>query len=366
MALTWTFWTFAILSVYLRLYVGLKCRHRVALDDWVMLLALACHTLFQTFLTLACVTGLGYPVDTMTLEEIIAMSKWQWGTVPVNILANTISRVSIAIMLVQIFGVHKWFRRAIAAVTATLTTFGLVNFIYVFFQTKPFQANWDVRIKPERRLQPFAHYILIFTQCVLFALSDFMYAFFPVILIWSLQLATRKKVGLIFIMTGSFITMMAAIGRVVIVRDTFTVSADRSLDSDRIFVMFGITSLLASVEGSLVIILGSLPKMKAATKLKSFEAISSSFSSLIGRLRTGGQSDAPSSATNYGRAESDIELCASHGHGMVCCPACKHHCSARAVDMDSMASALPRGWENEFQAVEGHAVIYGPEAKNYV
>lgn len=31
-----------------------------------------------------------------------------------------------------------------------------------------------------------------------------------------------------------------------------------------------------------------------------------------------------------------------------------------------MASALPRGWENEFQAVEGHAVIYGPEAKNYV
>lgn len=165
MALTWTFWTFAILSVCLRFYVGLKCRHRVALDDWVMLVALACHTLFQTFLALACVTGLGYPVDTMTMEEIIAMSKWQWGTVPVNLLANIISRVSIAIMLVQIFGVHKWFRKAIAAVTATVTTLGLVNFIYVFFQAKPFQASWDIRIEAEWRLQPLAHYILIFIQC---------------------------------------------------------------------------------------------------------------------------------------------------------------------------------------------------------
>ncbi|KID83749.1 integral membrane protein [Metarhizium guizhouense ARSEF 977] len=307
MALTWSFWTFAILSVCLRFYIGFKCRQRVALDDWVMLVALACHTLFQTFLTLAYVTG----VETMTMKEIIAMSKWQWGTVPVNLLANTVSRASIAIMLVQIFGVHKWFRRAIITVTTAVTTLGFINFLFVFFQTRPFQASWDIRIVPEWRLPPLAHYILTFILC---ALSDFMYAFFPIIFIWRLKLATRKKVGLIFVMTGSFITMVAAIGRVVIIRYTLTGGAESALDSDRIYVLFGISNLLASVEVSLVIILGSLPKLKAATKLRSFQAISSSFNSLIGRLRTGAQSDGPPSATNYGRAESDIELCSSHRH----------------------------------------------------
>ncbi|RYP79127.1 hypothetical protein DL771_000105 [Monosporascus sp. 5C6A] len=366
LGLTWFFMAFAIQSVSLRLYLTRKFSQSLALDDWIMLLALGCHIVFEIFLTLASVSGLGYPMETMTIQEIVDMSKWAWCTVPGNILANVTSRISIAILLVQIFGVRKWFRWLIIIYTTALTVLGLANFTFVFLQASPFVASWDFRMEADWRLPHLPHNILIFIQLILFSISDFIYAFFPVLFIWRLNMATRKKVGLMFVMAGSFITMAAAIGRAVIVSDTFNVnteiSAQDAMDSDHVFVTFGVGSLLASVEVSLVIILGSLPKLKVATKLGLFKTLSSSFNSMMSKLRPGTQLSNSRSRSNKGWADSDVELNHSGKRGFPRHPGGQHDSSVQAGATNPVADFVSRDQVNGIRVTEGYAVTYRPES----
>lgn len=164
LGVTWTFFIFAFQAIVLRFYLTRKIRRPFTLDDWVMLLALGLHTLFQVFFTLNCVAGFGYDTQTMTIQQIVDMSKWAWATVPVNLLANMASRLSIAILLVHIFSVRLWFKWLVISKTALLITLGLANFVFVFFQASPFPASWDFRIPAKWQLSHEPHNILIFTE----------------------------------------------------------------------------------------------------------------------------------------------------------------------------------------------------------
>lgn len=160
MGVTWFFTAIAIQTVALRFYLRRKFHQTGGLDDWVMLLALIFHLVFQAFLTLACVSGLGRPLLSMTFQELADLTKWSWCTTPGSILANTFSRISIAIVLVQIFGMRKWFKHLMVAFTVILTIFGLINFVFVWVQARPVQALWDVTVPAEYHMTPLPQKIL--------------------------------------------------------------------------------------------------------------------------------------------------------------------------------------------------------------
>lgn len=146
MGVSWFFTAIAIQAVLLRFYLRRKFNQSVGADDWIMLLALTCHIVFQSFLTVASLAGLGRPVTSMTAQEIIDMSKWAWCTTPGSILAGVAARISIAIVLVQIFGMRQWFKWLMISYTGFLTIIGLANFIFVWLQARPIEALWDFRI----------------------------------------------------------------------------------------------------------------------------------------------------------------------------------------------------------------------------
>ncbi|KAI1381212.1 integral membrane protein [Hypoxylon crocopeplum] len=367
LALTWFFIAFAIQAVVLRLYLRRKFTQVFTLDDWIMLLALCIHILFQTFLTLTSVTGFGYPMQTMTIQQIIDMSKWAWATVPVNILANLTARLSIAIMLVKIFSVRRWFKWLIILYTALMITLGLANFLFVFFQASPFPASWDFRLAADWRLPHLPHNTLIFTQLILFILSDFLYAFFPVFFIWKLNMATRQKLGLMVVMAGSFVTMGAAIGRAVIVSDTLNgsteVNAEDGTNPDKVFVTFGVTSLLASIEVSLLIILGSLPKLRVITKLSLFENISSSLSSMMSKLWPATRYSTSKSRSNQDYVSSDVELNKANIRPVPSHPVGFHSSSVTAGSTNPGRSSGHHEQEDRIRVTEGYAVVYDPKSQ---
>ncbi|KAI6081525.1 integral membrane protein [Hypoxylon rubiginosum] len=366
LALTWFFIAFAIQAVVLRFYLRRKFTQVFTLDDWIMLVALCVHILFQTFLTLTAVTGFGYPMETMTIQQIVDMSKWAWATVPANILANLTARLSIAIMLVTIFSVRRWFKWLIITYTSMMLTLGLGNFLFVFFQASPFPASWDFRLPADWRLPHLPHEILIFTQLLVFIISDFLYAFFPIFFIWKLNMATQKKIGLMVVMAGSFITMGAAIGRAVITSDTLNGSTEVSEDGtnpDKVFVTFGVTSLLASIEVSLLIILGSLPKLRVITKLSLFENISSSFSSMMSKLWPGTRSGVSKSRSNRDYVGSGVELNNANMRAFPNHPKGYHSSSITAVSTNPTRGSGQQEQEDRIRVTEGYAVIYDPKSQ---
>ena len=122
----------------------------------------------------------------------------------------------------------------------------------------------------------------------------------------------RQKACLMIIMAGTLITMGIAIGRAAIVSEGLNKSTDASamdgMNPEKVYVIYGITSLLASVEISLLVILGSLPKLRVLTKLPVFDKLSSSLASVISRLWPGTQLSLSKSGSRPDEGGSDVEL----------------------------------------------------------
>ncbi|KAI0438916.1 integral membrane protein [Xylaria telfairii] len=311
LGVTWTFFVFAFLALVVRFYLTRKFGRPFTLDDWVMLLALGLHTLFQVFFTLDCMAGFGYDTETMTTQQIVDMTRWSWATVPVNILANMASRLSIAIFLVHFFSVRVWFKWLVINTTALLTILGLVNFVFVFFQASPLPANWDPRIPAMWRLSRKPYDILISTELVLYVLLDFIDGILPPLLVWKFHMPLRQKLCLMIIMAGTLIAMGIGIGRVAIMNDNLKRSVDAvvkyGMNRTKVYVLSGVTSLLASVEISLLIILSSLPKLTVVAKLPVPDRISSSMAPVISRARPGTQFNPSKSEKRPDESGSDVE-----------------------------------------------------------
>jgi hypothetical protein len=153
MAISWLFTSLAIVTMSFRLYLRQKFFPSIASDDWLMLLALAFHVVFQVFLTKCCIAGLGRPSETMGIQDLIDMTKWAWFTTPGSILASTVARISIAMVFYQVFNRRQWFRWLMISYTSFLVVVGLLNFIFVWVQAKPVEALWDFRIPATYRME---------------------------------------------------------------------------------------------------------------------------------------------------------------------------------------------------------------------
>lgn len=164
MAVSWLFTSFAIVIVILRVYLQQKFRRSIGWDDWIMVLALLCQIIFEVFLTLDCHAGLGHPMATITMVDILNLTKWSWSTTPGSILAGTIARISVAMVFLHVFGNRNWFKHLMISYTALLTVVGALNFIFVWVQAKPIQALWDPRVPAVYRMEQLPQKII---TCVL-------------------------------------------------------------------------------------------------------------------------------------------------------------------------------------------------------
>lgn len=179
-------------------------------------------------------------------------------------------------------------------------------------------------------------------------------------------MARRKKIGLILVMAGSVVTMAAAIGRVILV--FWAAGSKTEVDMDKTFVLFGVTSLLASVEQSLVIVIGSIPKLKIVTKLNfpKASALNSSLSSFIHKLRYGSQSGTSTSATSHSWTYSNVELNRTGKSNLAGHPGAQYDSTVQGGYQSSRTNS--RDQESGIRVTEGYSVTYNGtlEPKVYV
>ncbi|KAI0421902.1 hypothetical protein F5X98DRAFT_389170 [Xylaria grammica] len=254
MGLGWSLTSLATIALAGRFYVRIWVTKSLGIDDWLMLISGVLQIAFQILLTVAYTWGLGKPNLHLTIPQTVSLLELLWTLSIPGIVGAVISRISIAILLIRLFGTKTWLKRYLVIITTFIAVIHVVLIVLTLVQSIPVEGLWNPFI-PARRLDPqiFQRYGY-FTESVL-ALADLTYALFPVMIIWKLEMRTRRKVGLSIVMGLSLITVAASILKVVTIPTATSGNA-------------ALSEIATGTEQAIVIIMGCIPALLPLGKLR--------------------------------------------------------------------------------------------------
>lgn len=98
----------------------------------------------QSCVTVSFSYGLGkHDASYTSPQQEIDVLKWMWIANPTGLMVSILARTSIAILLVRLFGVHRWFRWFVIIVTTMATAITIASIPCEFLQATPISGVWD-------------------------------------------------------------------------------------------------------------------------------------------------------------------------------------------------------------------------------
>ena len=107
------------------------------------------------------------------------------------------------------------------------------------------------------------------------------YVLFPVVLIWRLKMKTKQRVGLVILMSASLVTMTLSILKTVAIRNVKQ-QQENPYARDVIYDS-SLTVVYSILEEKFVIIMGCIPTLRSAAKLRLPRSVAGSWARLRGR-----------------------------------------------------------------------------------
>jgi len=288
LGVTWLFTSLAIIVVGLRAYTRQRFLKRWTVEDWLMYSALVMHIVDQALITVCCRYGLGKEFENMTMDDSRIVQKLEFVAAFFAYMTSMLSRISIAMLLVRIFGVarpgFKWF---VIGMTTIISITAVLCIVFKFVQTKPVEAFWDVRIKGTKMLPKNTEPITALVFQFLLMLSDFLLCVLPVAFVWNVQMPKRRKVGLVLLFSVSILTTGIMAGKIGLILQIFMGGIRRWLG-----MYTAVFFIIEFVEHCIVIIVGSVPTLGPLSQLDVAGYVSRSFSKLklTGSWRSRGSS----------------------------------------------------------------------------
>jgi hypothetical protein len=83
-------------------------------------------------------------VDLEIPDQLVNVLKWNWIASLPGMLVSILARISIAIMLVRLFGVHKWFKMFLIIFTTLQTVVCTAIIPLTWLQATPIEGLWNV------------------------------------------------------------------------------------------------------------------------------------------------------------------------------------------------------------------------------
>jgi hypothetical protein len=192
---------------------------------------------------------------------MIHIFKYQWiYVIPANV-SSIFSRVSIAILLGRIFSVKRWFRWYLIIATFVAACLDIALLVELWTSCSPIAALWDPRVAATAKcLDPSIFSKIGYAYQGVLTLTDITFVLFPVIFVWKLNMAMKKKIGLIIVFCFGLLTAAASLMKLLAVQST---SKQQSAISSTI------PSLIwSTAEAALVITMGCIPTLGPLTRIK--------------------------------------------------------------------------------------------------
>ncbi|KAL9620256.1 MAG: hypothetical protein Q9160_005155 [Pyrenula sp. 1 TL-2023] len=281
MGILWSLTLVAVSTISVRVYIRMKL-DALSWDDWLVVIAVLFQLVDVSFITKACTFGLGKHDGDLAFDQLVNALKWAWlGMIPGTFVA-VLGRVSSAVLLIRLFGVRSWFKWYLIIFTTMQSIGGALVLLVHFIGVRPIGALWNPTIQATRLSSNIALDTAYIVQA-LFTFADLTYVLLPVIIIWRLNMSLSRRFGLILLMCTSLITVAASILKAITLQ---TVSADYRQPQ----YSASLAALLVGIEQTLVVIMASVPALRAISKvdIPIFSHLSSKVSSGFGLNRRKG------------------------------------------------------------------------------
>lgn len=76
-------------------------------------------------------------------DQMVQILKFNWLATAPGMAASSVARISIAILLVRLFGIHKWFKKLLTVTTTIQIVLNTVLLICIWAQTTPVTGMWE-------------------------------------------------------------------------------------------------------------------------------------------------------------------------------------------------------------------------------
>ncbi|CAF9923557.1 hypothetical protein IMSHALPRED_005962 [Imshaugia aleurites] len=218
------------------------------------MLAIICTSL----VTAEVAYGTGRHYQTLdSLQKVMAV-KLNWISQPFAIFSCGVGKISIALLLLRIMPKNKIRERFLYILITLLFVINIIGLAFIFGQCSPARELWEPFIKGSC-LKPYVQRDVSFFRASFSALSDFLLALFPLVIIYDLQMKLAVKVGLGCAMSLGLIATGAAIVKTVQL-ESLTARDDYTYDTVDLVIWF-------STEMYTVIIAACVPTLRPLSPL---------------------------------------------------------------------------------------------------
>jgi hypothetical protein len=110
--------------------------------------------------------GLGkHDYDFTSFDEMVTVLKWSWIQMIPGCCTSILARISAAILLINIFGVRRWFRMYLLILTPLQTIGAIVVILVNWLQVSPVEGLWNPTIAVRHLDSRVALYTAYVGQC---------------------------------------------------------------------------------------------------------------------------------------------------------------------------------------------------------
>jgi hypothetical protein len=220
-AVSWPLLGVSVLATATRFWVRVRILRSCGWDDAFILLALICATINTVLVTLSIMHGTGRHMHDLSHEQQIASVKYQLLSQGFHVMSTNWGKVSVALFLVRIISEVKQHKRAMYAGMIFLSIINIGGVYSIYGQCTPTAKAWDNDIEgtcwPAGAQRDYAFFqgctygtdgrtfvfrmLLTGDAVAASAFSDFVLAVYPLFTIKNLQMATKVKFGLGFVLS---------------------------------------------------------------------------------------------------------------------------------------------------------------------
>ncbi|KAL9086059.1 MAG: hypothetical protein Q9159_004388 [Coniocarpon cinnabarinum] len=253
--LTWVFTSLSTIFVALRLVSRLKLKHNAGLDDAAIVIALIVNILYSVVISIAVSKGTGTRAATLASPQAaVEAGKWNVVAIETGIFSFGLPKVAIALLLGRILTIRRSLCWLLYAMAGTLIVYAVVQDVVFIEQCDPVEGAWNRSIKA-KCWDPWP-----VTVSALSAFLDLFYAILPAVLIFKLNMSSRKKINL---------TIMMGLGVVAGVIAIYKTTKLPALASPKADFTWATAPLLywSSIEANCVIISACIPTINPVIQL---------------------------------------------------------------------------------------------------
>lgn len=205
----------ATLFVALRFCVRIWITKSVWWDDWTILFAIIGNIIGLALDFVEIHYGFGRPQFYLNQHQLLEYGKYAYGEWIQTFATLMWTKVSICLFLIRI-PVTKALIRPLQGAVIFLVVSNVVLTLLWILQCRPVAAAWDTSLQPHLCFTRGQLERIIISQAIISVVSDFVFASYPILILWKVQMKLSTKVSLCCLMGIGVFTGACCIVRTVL------------------------------------------------------------------------------------------------------------------------------------------------------